>query len=66
TGGFIPFTADSPQVYFSPDNRLVYAVPDKDAQVHVYGFDPATGALKAMGAPAPFTVPYGLFPARRN
>jgi 6-phosphogluconolactonase (cycloisomerase 2 family) len=66
TGSFIPCSSDAPQMFFGPDDRLVYAIPDADAAVHIFGFDPASGSLTSLGAPVPFAVPYALIPAARN
>jgi|SRR5437868_3682589 len=65
TGSSFPFTS-SAAVYFSPDDKLVYAIADQSAQVYVLKFDPDNGKLTPIGTPQPFAVPYALVPAMRN
>ncbi len=66
TGGSIPFTAETPGFSFSPDGTLVYAILASDDSVHVYRFDPGSGALTAGGSPLPLPASGGICPAMRR
>ncbi|HKR32519.1 MAG TPA: hypothetical protein VJT08_18705 [Terriglobales bacterium] len=65
TGSFIPVTTGE-QVTFSPDDSLVYAVPDADAHLHVFGFDKSSGALTPKGSPTALPLPFVLVSSARK
>ena len=60
--------AGTPQLFFSQDGRLVYALTDNyngTSTIQVYRFDKQTGALTAGNQISLSTV-YGLTPAQRR
>jgi len=66
TGGSFPFTAEIPGFSFSPDGTLVYAILASDNSVHIYGFNPASGALTPGGSALALPPSSGICPALRQ
>lgn len=66
TGRSIPFTAETPGFFFSPDGTLVYAILASDSSVHVYRFDPGSGALTPGPIPLALPASGGICPALRR
>jgi 6-phosphogluconolactonase (cycloisomerase 2 family) len=63
TGSAIPFTG---ALFFSPDDSLVFAIPDTDTQVHVFSFDQSSGGLTPKGSPIAPPVPFSLVASIRR
>ena len=63
TGNAIPFMGE---LFFSPDDSLVFAISDGDALVHVFSFDKSSGALMAKGSPTALPIPSEIVPSTRN
>jgi len=64
TGSAIPISIPNPQLWFSPDTSLLYAVLGADATVHIFRFDSTSGSLTAIGQALTFSIPFQLTPAQ--